>query len=385
LCCLWSPGPEMVHNAWLRPKTSSGLPSTNNDSSSLLPANKTSSSSSSTAAGSAPLLADNTPSLSSRRSTHDFSFYSRVRPSSGYSSYNGSTDNSAQLPHSRNRFKAGIDEARVAFSAMARKALQGNRDMRPVDRLSTHDSSLGVVGEGSSSSSSTLSSLPPARPSSSVSTTPRLPAGNNKSGIRRFKSLRDRARRSVAHAMVPRSQLNHGSDAEETHITTPMEDIWPEYHNWTMDAAVASPSPSPSSSSSLPWTAGGAPGSAARASAAEHNYKAHVDALAGQQHVMDDEEMSDDMRTLKKRRAGKSGCCIPIKEDGELVYQYDSVVDADPGVDEFTDRRRSKPPARTGEFAHDDRASRGQQGGRYVFAITLCCKGILILHVAVYI
>jgi hypothetical protein len=90
-------------------------------------------------------------------------------------------------------------------------------------------------------------------------------------------------------------------------------------------------------------------GSAARASAAEHNQgkAAHVPDAFGaalQQQYDQDEDMSDDVRITKRRRACNSKFASHVSEGDN---GYDS-MEIDNGVDEFTDRRRSKPPARTG-------------------------------------
>jgi hypothetical protein len=119
------------------------------------------------------------------------------------------------------------------------------------------------------------------------------------------------------------------------------------------------------------WHSTIAPGSAARASAAEHNHnKSHVDAVAEQHDAgtPSEEEMSDDMRMAKKRR-GVKGKFTPIAENGESLWPEYDLLDAENGVDEFTDRRRSKPPARTGKFAHDGDIHADSRGSNVLSAI----------------
>ena len=95
-----------------------------------------------------------------------------------------------------------------------------------------------------------------------------------------------------------------------------------------------------------------APGSAARAAAAEHNHgKAaahHHDTASDRAFHHDmDEDMSDDTRIAKKPRCRRSKFSSVMDADNG----YDS-MEIDNGVDEVTDRRRSKPSKRKGMTTH---------------------------------
>ena len=112
-------------------------------------------------------------------------------------------------------------------------------------------------------------------------------------------------------------------------------------------------------------------GSAARAAAAEHN-SSHGKATAHHHDDMD-EDMSDDMRIAKKRRAShprKFSSVVDSADNG-----YDS-MEIDNGLDEFTDLRRSKPPARKGQWAYD-----ATPPLHTLHAMTIvCCSSIVEQH-----
>jgi hypothetical protein len=167
----------MVHNSWLRPKTSLGLPTNNNDSS--IHQNST----------------DTQPDT--RRATQEYLF----RPSFGEPLARKSTTELGNLyEHSglsqpERTFKSRVQEAK----SIVRKALQGSREMRPVPELSSTDSGL------------TMNTAPPnhalsSRPQSNhggrarhreSSTTPRT--------FSRMRSIRERTRRNAVGAFSFRS------------------------------------------------------------------------------------------------------------------------------------------------------------------------------------
>ena len=229
--------------------------------------------------------------------------------------------------------------------------------MRPIDRLSTHDSTMSTVVASSSSGASSTTAV-----SNSATSTnqhgeqtpiPRYVSRRHSNqaqtqhqdaivvqqrphsrSIRRLRSLRDRANSRFFHR--DRQNASHVDD------TTHDIDVY-GLHSQDSDVVMGGTSAAP------PTMFHHAAGSAARAAAAEHN---HGKAAAQYQEVFHydhDEDLSDDVRMAKKRRGGtrKFSSVVDSGDNG-----YDS-MEIDNGLDEFTDRRRSKPPARKGQLAHD--------------------------------
>jgi hypothetical protein len=167
----------MVHNSWRRPKTSLGLPTNNNNSS--IHQNST----------------DTQPDA--RRATQEY----LSRPSFGELLARKSTtelsslyDRSGLSQRERTLWSR-VEEAK----SIVRKALHGNREMRPVPELSSTDSGLTV---NTTPSSHTQSSRSPSAHSSRArqresSTIPRP--------FSRMRSIRERTRRNAVGAFSFRS------------------------------------------------------------------------------------------------------------------------------------------------------------------------------------
>lgn len=248
-----------------------------------------------------------------------------------------------------NRLKASFDDARGALTSMARKALHNStRDMRPVERLESHDSTFSNIGSSSvamgpyDTPSSSSADGASGSASSSANILPVVPTHSSRPrSIRRLsRTIRDRAalsrvfhpgRRASSASQQPYLQGGAGSDEENP---LPQD----AYGDVVMGNTAAQ-------QQHIMYRQGG--GAAARAAAAEHNHGRVVDQLdnvAEQRPFHDvnlDAEMSDDTRITKRRRSGRSRGYPDYGDNG-----YDSME-----VDEVTDQRRSsKPATRTGEL-----------------------------------
>lgn len=288
----------MVHHQWLRPKTSPSLP-IENDSSSIL-SNQT-----------------QYPQLSTRRSTHEFFSRTSLSDSSvATRSTNNlflSAEQHADINLPEHRIKIRIEEAKNAAAAMVRKALQGSREMRPTDRLSTHDSTMSAPQAG-----------PSARSSSSLSNASRRSSSLISRPLTRFKSMRERSRRNAISFKAGSS--SDGAAARD--LVARLDEV----NGVAMD------------DSQVQTTSGG---SAARASAAEHNKNQQTPSSSSNTTSTESDSHSDSMPHPKKRRGPRG--FLPITESGDFYFP-DEQVDSDQGVDEFTERRRSKPSVRFGKF-----------------------------------
>jgi hypothetical protein len=237
----------MVSYSFRRPKTSSGLPTTNNDSTIIC----------STATASSY-------HLPTRRSTQDFLSRPSFSGSIVETTVAPPTGGLLQLKRSRTRdredgegqrirFRKGVDDVRCAAAAMVRKALQGSRDMRPIDRL-TPINPVDMFDSGTSSPSDIPArsrerdrSRDMTRPVTEHRTLP-------ETSFSRWRASFRHTRRNAVSAHSGKSRA-YGL-ANEHRGTTRYENMVPN----SMAAVALSPT------SSLP-----PPGSAARAAAAEHN------------------------------------------------------------------------------------------------------------------
>jgi hypothetical protein len=230
-----------------RPKTSSGLSSIHNDSTIYSPLTQTS------APTSTSTSANPANPLTTRRSTQEFVSRPSFSSTRETRLVTKSTSNLALAFTRRNRdpdhrkdregegrLRRGVDDVKYAAAAMVRKALQGSREMRPIDRMKP------VHTHSAADSSHSFSRDPSSSPSSNTRSRDRPPTrAGSISGLR---SQFNRRRGAVS----TRSVKSYANNPSERDLAPPeMSMLTPNVISPTMPLPI--------------------PGSAARASAAEHN------------------------------------------------------------------------------------------------------------------
>jgi hypothetical protein len=234
--------------SFLRPKTSSGLSSIHNDSTIYSPTATTTITTSSTSTSANPSF-----HLSARRSTQEFLSRPSFSSSAETRIVTKSTGNLAQAfsrrhrdpehkkdRESEGRLRKGVDDVKFAAAAMVRKALQGSREMRPIERLAPLTTNVSTDPYSSSS------------PATNTRSRDRPPSRQSSTSLR--KHYFHRHRRGAVSLRSGKHQAISPSDREITHVG-----------EVSLGMAMAMiPALSPTISLTIP-------GSAARASAAEHN------------------------------------------------------------------------------------------------------------------